>query len=78
MEIMNIEYADKRRDEEATDVIAIMLGFGKILIDGYYERQYEEEIGIGLLKVHKSKIGYISSVDCKIVYDLVKELRNIS
>lgn len=78
MEIMNIVYADKSKNEEATDVIAIMLGFGKIMIDGYYEHQYEEELGIGLTKIHKSKIGYISSTDCKIIYALVKELRNIS
>lgn len=78
MEIINIVFADKSKNEEATDIIAIMLGFGKILIDGYYEHQYEEEIGIGLTKIHKSKIGYISSSDCKIVYTLVKELRNIS
>ena len=78
MEIMNIVYADKSKNEEATDVIAIMLGFGKIMIDGYCEHQYEEEIGIGLTKIHKSKIGYISSTDCKIIYALVKELQNIS
>ena len=75
---MNIVYADKSKNEEATDVIAIMLGFGKIMIDGYCEHQYEEEIGIGLTKIHKSKIGYISSTDCKIIYALVKELQNIS
>lgn len=51
---MHIWYEDKSRNEEATDVIAILLGFGKILIDGYCEHQYEEEIGIGLTKIHKS------------------------
>lgn len=75
MELMNIAYREKDKNEEATDVMAIMLGFGKIIIKGYAEHQYSERIGLNTARIHKSKIGYISNRDCKIVYGLLKELK---
>lgn len=73
MELMNLAYQEKDKNEEATDVMAIMLGFGKIVIKGYAEHQYRESIGLNTERIHKSKIGYISNRDCKIVYGLLKK-----
>lgn len=75
MELIGIEYKDKQQNEEATDVIAILLGFGKIMINGYMEHQYEEDLGYNTRRIHKSKIGYISSRDCSIIYRLVKRIK---
>lgn len=75
MELMGIEYEDKAQNEEATDIVAIILGFGKIMINGYIEHEYEESMWDGRIKKHTSRIGYISCEDCKIIYSLVKEIK---
>lgn len=77
MELMDIEYEEKQLNEEATDIIAILLGFGKIMIDGYTEYQYEEDLGCNTKRIYKSKIGYITNRDCRIIYRLVKKLKKI-
>ncbi|MBQ6846011.1 MAG: hypothetical protein IJO61_02665, partial [Oscillospiraceae bacterium] len=75
MELMDIKYKDLKQNEEATDVTAILLGFGKIMIKGYVECSREESTGFNTSIIHKSKIGYISSRDCKIVYRLTKRIK---
>lgn len=75
MELIGLEYTDKLQNEEATDVLSIMLGFGEIMINGYGEHQNEMTVGVDMVRKYTSKIGYISQRDCKVVSSLFKKMK---
>lgn len=75
MELIGLEYSNKIKNEEATDVLSIMLGFGEIMINGYREHRYEMTVGVNIVRKYTSKIGYISQRDCKVIYSLFKKMK---
>lgn len=61
-------------NELRTDVLAILLGFGNILIDGYKQTSFYKRHG-DTEKHITSVIGYISSSDCSNVYQFLVSKR---
>lgn len=75
MYLQNIHMADVEENEEYTDITAILLGFGNVLMAGYKETT-KEITRYNKIIHYTSKLGYLTLQDCSIVYGLVNELKH--
>lgn len=65
MEYNNLNLADTKLNEIQTDIIAVMIGFNEILIEGYKEIINESYIDYNKIQHTSNKIGYITSCECQ-------------
>ena len=72
MEYYNLNIEDTQLNEQRTDVMAILLGFGSIMIAGYsWNASSDGSV------IRSSKVGYISSDDCLDAKNYLSEYRKI-
>jgi hypothetical protein len=71
-EVYHITAENKVINEQNTDILAIILGFGAILEEGYQEH---EEVCHGTIK--KTKIGYIASANCSQIKEYVHAKKEV-
>lgn len=64
MEYHNLNWNDTELNEQRTDVVANLIGFSKIMTDGYREfKEFKRDMNGTTTITHK--IGYITSEDCE-------------
>lgn len=75
MYLQNIHLTNVEENEEYTDIAAVLLGFGNVLMAGYKETT-KEVTKYNKIIHYTSKLGYLTLQDCSIVYGLVNELKH--
>lgn len=76
MEYNNLNWNDTELNEERTDMMACLIGFSKILYEGYMTIENVEYHGDYSTR-QTSKIGYIDSKDCKEIRELITYKRKL-
>ena len=64
MEYNKLNFNDTKLNEIQTDIIATMIGFGEIMIEGYKEIVREKKCDNKDVYYTSTKVGYITSSDC--------------
>lgn len=74
MEYNKLNWNDTELNEQRTDVVANLIGFSKIMSDGYRE-VVTSETSLNTRTTTRHKIGYISVEDCKDIWRFLLRFR---